>query len=359
LKFTNDCAECNELFYLNQDVGAVIGAVELLEENTHTEAEFTTGSDYVGRRVKKEFDGKFYEGIITRFTNAMWTIKFHEDGVEEEYCWDDLKLLLLHHDKNACVIGGEEGEHVGKTVSKEFGGVRFEAVVTAKTDVEDTWHIEYDDGDADDCDWDDFSLLPKSPFSRMARARLKAIHEAGVKLKAHKCRFANQDVYKELITTHILSAEDLGLCYVLVDYWAKLPARLKDTGCCENLGKGISVLGTMFIYRNPNVAERSQISQENDDFDWTPFGTAPDDVDSPGSPDLVEFINLVDQNASQTAYHTACSMRVAFDEFKEARPWFKNKKRCFYVQSDGAGRLMFVFFSNSLAMYSIVCIHKN
>jgi hypothetical protein len=36
--------------------------------------------------------------------------------------------------------------------------------VTKKKKVEDTWDIEYDDRDADDCDWDEFELLPKSPF---------------------------------------------------------------------------------------------------------------------------------------------------------------------------------------------------
>jgi hypothetical protein len=50
----------------------------------------------------------------------VWTIKF--DGDEEDHCWDDLKLLLLHHDEDASVIWGEEDDHVGKTVSKVFGG---------------------------------------------------------------------------------------------------------------------------------------------------------------------------------------------------------------------------------------------
>jgi hypothetical protein len=32
-------------------------------------------------------------------------------------------------------------------------------------------------------------------------------------------------------------------------------------------------------------------------------------------------------------------MEVAFKQFKEGRPCFKDKKRCFYVQSDGASKI--------------------
>jgi hypothetical protein len=339
LKHTNDCAECNEWSQLKQDMDAVIDTLAVMEENAHIEPEFTTGDDYVGRRVKKEFDGIFYEGKITAHKKCIWTIQY-SDGATEEHHWSNLKLLLLHHDKKASVAWGEEDDHIGKTVSKYFGRDLFEGKVISREELEEPlYYIEFDDDDEEDCVWGEFELLPINPFSRMARARLKTIHDAGEKLKAHKCRFANQDAYKELITSHILSSKNLGLCYVLVDYWAKLPARLKDTGCCENLGKGISVLGTMFVYRNPNVAEREDISKKNPGFDWAPFGTAPDDAESPGSPDLVEFINLVDQNASQTAYHTACSMKAAFEQFKAGRPWFKDKERCFYVQSDGASKI--------------------
>jgi hypothetical protein len=113
---------------------------------------------------------------------------------------------------------------------------------------------------------------------------------AGEKLKAHKCRFANQDAYKELITSHILSSKDLGLCYVLVDYWAKLPARLKDTGCCENLEKEYQCWA-LCLFIEIRMLLSVRILAENPGFDWAPFGTAPVDAESPGSPDLVEFMN--------------------------------------------------------------------
>jgi hypothetical protein len=325
-----------------------IDALGAMEKKAHSEpSRSSDGRDYIARRVTKEFEGGVFEGTVTAFSDRQWTVRYDADGVTEDFIWDELKLLMLAYDSDALVEEGED--HIGKKIKRQFGKDWYEGEVISTVELDGIFAVEYDDGDSDECSWQDMQMLPQHPFSRMARARLKIIHDAGEKLKAHKCRFANQDAYKELITTFMLQAEELGWCYVLVDYWAKLPARLKDTGCCENLGKGISVLGTMFVSRNPNMAERLAISEENPDFDWAPFGTAPDDTEEPGAGELVEFINLVDQNATQTAYHTACSMNAAFAKFKQGRPWFKNRKRCFFVQSDGASKheeqiVLFIYF---------------
>jgi hypothetical protein len=49
---------------LKQDIDAVIDVLEVMEENAHVEPEFTTGSDYIERRVKKEFDGSFMKARL-------------------------------------------------------------------------------------------------------------------------------------------------------------------------------------------------------------------------------------------------------------------------------------------------------
>lgn len=113
---------------------------------------------------------------------------------------------------------------------------------------------------------------------------------------------------------------------------AKLLAHFASTATCESIGKGISVLGCMLVHRNPTLDERKAISDLHPGFDWEPFGKAPDDKEDPGPPLLVEFMNLIDQNADQTSFHTASTLNAAFKKFKTARPWF-TKERSFYVQS--------------------------
>ena len=69
------------------------------------------------------------------------------------------------------------------------------------------------------------------------------------------------------------------------------------------------------------MPEREEINNTYPDFaGWDDFPNAPGDCEDAGPQVLVEFINLVDQNAEQNAFHTASTLNNAFRSFKEPRP---------------------------------------
>ena len=70
------------------------------EEEDEEEEWMTTGSEYLGRRITRMFDGKAFVGTITSWVPdnddgdpALWKIK-HEDGDEEDLDLDELKAGL-------------------------------------------------------------------------------------------------------------------------------------------------------------------------------------------------------------------------------------------------------------------------
>ena len=155
--------------------------------------------------------------------------------------------------------------------------VPFNGVVTSYDVHLVCWHVSFSDGDGADYDWKELRhvLIPGLPFSPMARTRLKMVWQKGETLKAHKVRHMNQDAFEALITEEGGPLSDLSKAYVLTDYWAKLMNQNAHTACCENLGIGNSVLGTMLIHRNPTVNERTMLTgQMGGSFDWSDFGNA-------------------------------------------------------------------------------------
>lgn len=94
----------------------------------------------------------------------------------------------------------------------------------------------------------------------------------------------------------------------------------------------ISTHGCMFIFRNPNKAQRAEISKDYPEVNWDEFGPAPEDG---GNEFLEVFINMFCDNAKQTSFHTASGLDIAFKMFLSGRPWL-NDNRVAFLQSDGA-----------------------
>ena len=94
----------------------------------------------------------------------------------------------------------------------------------------------------------------------------------------------------------------------------------------------------MYVYKNPTLKERAEISQKYPEVDWSKFPPAPDQSekkDECGDEFLTDYFNEFCDNAKQTAFHTASGMDAAIKLFVKSRPWL-NVERKMFVQSDGA-----------------------
>lgn len=119
---------------------------------------------------------------------------------------------------------------------------------------------------------------------------------------------------------------------MLVDYWAKLKSQDSSTATCEGEEVGISTHRSMFVYKNPTLAERAELSVQHPGIDWKKFPPAPDDG---GDTFLTDFFNEFCDNSKQTSFHTASNIDAAIGLFGIGRPWLVVDRNVF-VQSDGA-----------------------
>jgi hypothetical protein len=147
---------------------------------------------------------------------------------------------------------------------------------------------------------DKFNHPPPSP---MYRAELGVIFDNGKEFKAHMARHVNQNTYKKYVVDNILISPTN--CYIFIDFWAKLSSHLKAVATCESFGKGISVLGTMCIYKNPSLDERDYYTRK---FGAIDFSGLPPPPEKDGPDHVVEFINLYNKNSNQCAFHSSSTL---------------------------------------------------
>jgi hypothetical protein len=140
-----------------------------------------------------------------------------------------------------------------------------------------------------------------------ARARLRHISQNLLKLCAHKMRTVKfRKVRKEQL-------ENLDAYTVMEwkDYMGKLEARKSKQGTSENLGRKISLHGSLFIMKNPSA----DIRKDYPDVDWTMFPPADDEC-------LVQ-VNMYGaaDESKQSPFHMGNIMSVQYPAVKAAFPW--------------------------------------
>ena len=166
--------------------------------------------------------------------------------------------------------------------------------------------------------------------SELLVARLELADGYQLDYHAHLIRDNNQACFKGLV----MDTLPLDSFYLLVDYWANVGiAQAGGTACCEGSTMGLSAHGSMFVYRNPSLAERAEISKESPDVDWKKFGAASDEAG--GKTYLEEHFNVYCDDAKQNSFHTKSVMEATIKAFVKRRPWLKTGRNAF-VQSDNA-----------------------
>ena len=95
------------------------------------------------------------------------------------------------------------------------------------------------------------------------------------------------------------------------DYMGKLEARKSKQGISENLGRKLSLHGSLFIIRNPPQSIREQ----HPEVDYSKFSAADDDC-------LVQ-VNMygASDESKQSAFHMGNVMSVQYKAVKAAFPW--------------------------------------
>ena len=151
------------------------------------------------------------------------------------------------------------------------------------------------------------------------RARLRHILHNLEQLRAHKVRTVKlKEIRKDQL-------RDLDHYSVLEwkDYIGKLEARKSKQGTSENLGRKISLHGSLFIMRNPPQFIRDQHA----DIDFSEFPDADDDC-------LVQM-NMygASDESKQSPFHMGSVMSVQYKLLKGAFPWLK----CAIPYSDQCG----------------------
>ena len=151
------------------------------------------------------------------------------------------------------------------------------------------------------------------------RARLRHIVRNLELLRAHKIRTVKlRTVRKDVL-------DDLNLETVLEwkDYMGKLDARKSKQGTSENLGRKISLHGSLFIMQNPP----QHIRDAHEHIDFSKF---------PGAEERCLLqVNMygASDESRQSAFHMGSVMSVQYKALKEAFPWLK----CAIPYSDQCG----------------------
>jgi hypothetical protein len=157
--------------------------------------------------------------------------------------------------------------------------------------------------------------------SELLGARLRIAEEKMEQYRAHLMRDRNQGCFKDLA----LETLPLTSFYLLIDYWAQIPLGKKGgTATCEGNSIGLSAHGSMFVYRNPTIAQRRWIDEMFVPIDWSLFGPASDEEG--GLAYLEEHFNVYCDDAKQNNYHTKSVLDASIATFLEGRPWLRGSR---------------------------------
>ena len=167
-------------------------------------------------------------------------------------------------------------------------------------------------------------------LSEVIEVRLQRAEAKQHEYHAHLIQDRNQGYFKDLA----IETLPLDSFFGLVDYWAKLtPGKAGGRATCEGDSAGLSAHGTMFVYRNPTLAERGEIDKQYGDVDWSLFGPA---ADEEGAPSLLEeHFNTYCDDSRQGSFHTKSVLEATISLFLVGRPWLAAKRKA-RLQSDNA-----------------------
>lgn len=158
-------------------------------------------------------------------------------------------------------------------------------------------------------------------------ARLVVVAENLEAYAAHKVRTWWHEKYKE----EKLKEMTWRQWFDLRDYWGKLKPSKFMNAVCEQTQAGISVHGSMIIFRNPTKAQRSEVTAEYSDFEgWAEF---PDAADDGGPEFLCVHMHVIADDAKQNSFHLQSVLELQYTKLKKALPWLSGGG---FVQSDGA-----------------------
>ena len=151
------------------------------------------------------------------------------------------------------------------------------------------------------------------------RARLRHIVRNLELLRAHKVR----TVKLRTVRKNILDDLDFETVLEWKDYMGKLDARKSKQGTSENLGRKISLHGSLFIMQNPP----QHIRDAHEHIDFTKFPSA--------EKRCLLQVNMygASDESRQSAFHMGSVMSVQYKALKEAFPWLS----CAIPYSDQCG----------------------
>ena len=176
--------------------------------------------------------------------------------------------------------------------------------------VEDNEDSISDDEPVENSSSQDAGRQPRLPSKKALdglRARLRHIIHNFELLRAHKIRAVK---LKELRKDQLSNLDE----YTVLewkDYMGKLEARKSNQGTSENLGRKISLHGSLFVMRNPPQHIR-------DAYDYIDFSEFPDAED-----DCLIQVNMygASDESKQSPYHMGSVMSVQYKALQESYPW--------------------------------------
>ena len=141
-------------------------------------------SEFIGRKVKKDFEGDLYSGVVDATylevddgrVTTLYVVRY-DDGDEEDYNEDELRSILLpiednEEDSEEVTLSVEQllvaSEYIGRKVEKDFDGETYAGEVKEYYPLEDggrvktMYVVQYEDNDIGDVDEDELQsiLLP-------------------------------------------------------------------------------------------------------------------------------------------------------------------------------------------------------
>jgi hypothetical protein len=141
-------------------------------------------SEFIGRKVKKDFEGDFYSGVVDATylevddgrVTTLYIVRY-DDGDEEDYNEDELRSILLpmednEEDSEEATLSVEQllvaSEYIGRKVEMDFDGEKYAGEVKECHPLEDggrikaMYVVQYEDDDIGDVDEDELQsiLLP-------------------------------------------------------------------------------------------------------------------------------------------------------------------------------------------------------
>ena len=176
----------------------------------------------------------------------------------------------------------------------------------------------------------------------MYRAEQSCLRHA--RYVAHKIRdkcqgMAQSDLLKQLKVDGVL---------IIRDYWTKLKSRKHvEMKCDGSKNKGVSVLGSCFIYWVLSPAERQEVERQYGPIDWEAF-MPPYDPMSSERDFGIKYVRALSDDPNQTAFHTLSASVASDIEFLKVVKYMVESVVC----SDNA-----INFSTTLALHNLGISH--